>query len=556
MKSASCKAYSLTLVLWMVLGMGGVYRLAPADIITLQSGEQIYGIAREVPNEAGKVKLTTSAGDVVVPRSRIASITEESLATGWRRIAEDHIKLGHWQEALRALDKASESSPPDPLVGQRIREVRERLAEEGLLRIEAQRAENQQRLAEVEEHIQKRQFEQAKKLLDAVAQTSPSLELADRWRKLSVSMHVGWGISREDRLDHQGAARYFREALRLDPTNQTANDHLLHLWSNEPSRVEEVIQGYEAKLAQNPNDLVVVRKLADLYISKSDWLTALPHLRRLLESGQFRGLGYEEKLFNSYSRLAADAAQAGNFERAIQLFRELLTLFPLEDPTPLHAYEYLNQLSKLEAGDYQGRIELAKFLRSKGMDMQARTDMEYVLSREPENAEALKMQRDYALQDLKEAEEHYQSGRFGMAMASARRVSETYPRLLDVVEKASDFYTRAEIELKRQQREAKARARDLVALGDTYRNDAYSYANQMKIRDRLDNVRVLDYRREAIKNCLRGLDAYQQAQRMDPEVSGMTGGDVARKMTDLQQLYRSLTAPPIPLPAWHEQRWK
>lgn len=556
MKSASCKAYALTLLLWIPVVLGGMYRPAAADIITLQSGEQVYGIAREVPNEPGRVKLITSAGEVVIPRNRIAGVTEESLATGWRRIAEDHIKLGHWQEALRALDNASESSPPDLLVGQRIREVRERLAQEGLLRLEAQRAENQQRLAEVEEHLEKRQFEQAKKLLDAVAVTSPSLELVDRWRKLSVSMYVGWGISREDRLDHQGAARYFREALRLDPNNQTANDHLLHLWSNEPTRVEEVIRGYEAKLARTPNDLVTVRKLADLYISKADWVAAQPHLRRILESGQFKGLGYEEKLYNTYGRLAADAAQAGNFDKAIALTQELLALFPGADPTALYSYDYLKQLSELAAGDFQGRIQLARFLRSKGMDAQARIDMEYVLTREPNNPEALKMQREYALEDLKEAEEYYRSGRFGMAMASARRVAENYPGLLDVVEKATDFYTRAEIELKRQQREVKARARDLVALGDTYRNEAYSYANQMKIRDRLDSVRVLDYRREAMKNCQRALDAYQQALRMDSEVGLMAGGDVTRKISDIQQLFRSLTAPPIPLPPWHEQRWK
>lgn len=556
MKSASCKAYALTPLLWIALALVGVYQPAPADVITLQSGEQVFGIARDVPNEPGRVKLITSAGEVVIPRARIANVTEEPLATGWRRIAEDHIKLGHWQEALRALDNASESSPPDTLVGQRIREVRERLAHEGLLRLEAQRAENQQRLAEVEESLQKKQFEQAKKLLDAVAMTSPTLEMMDRWRKLSVSMYVGWGISREDRLDYQGAARHFREALLLDPNNQTANDHLLRLWSNEPTRVDEVIRGYEAKLARTPNDLVIVRKLADLYISKGDWETVVPHLRRLIESGQFRGLGYEEKLYNTYSRLAADAAQAGNFDKAIALTQELQSLFPGADPTILHSYEYLRQLSQLAAGDFQGRIQLAQFLRAKGMDAQARIDMDYVLAREPENVDALKMQRDYALEDLKETEEYYRGGRFGMAMASARRIAENYPRLLDVVEKATDFYTRAEIELKRQQREIKTRARDLVALGDTYRNEAYSYANQMKIRDRLDSVRVLDYRREAMKNCQRALDAYQQALRMDPEAGSMAGGDVTRKISDMQQLFRSLTAPPIPLPPWHEQRWK
>ncbi len=525
--------------------------LAPgprADIVILKTGDRVVGLVRDVPTQPNRVLLITATGEVVIPRDQIAEHTEESVSTGWRRIAQVHMESGRWEQALDALEKASKADPVDPEVSKLIQDVREKLVQDSLSRLEAQRALSRQRLNEVQSLIEQESFENAQQLLDEVKATSPTAEIQERWQRLSASLQVAWGIDREDKLDYSGATTHFQSALDYDPDNTVARDHLLSLWADDPTRREEVIAGYQRKLESNPDDLLAVRKLADTYLANGEIEKALPYLEKIVDSGKFDSFGYENQLATAYANLSSQAAKNRNYDKAIQLYREYLQKYPGADPRPLYFYQYLKQYESTDPTDYDARAELARFLKEKGMNTQALQEIQTILEQAPENQAALSMLRDYAQQELDEARQDYQQGRYGMAMAGAQRITQSYTSLPEIIEQASDLYTRSDIELKRLERERKNQARELITLGDQYYQQAYDYANQMKITDRDRSTRIINYRNEAIKFTRRAMEAYQQAVRIDPNVGTMAGGDVNNKIRDLQQLYRGLTEPPIPIP--------
>lgn len=517
-----------------------------ADVVILRTGDKVVGLVRDMPSDADKVLLVTASGEVVIPRKQIVEQTRESVSTGYRRIAEVHMESGRWEQALKTLELASEQEPPDPEVPRLLNMAREKMLQDGLSRLEAQASLNRQRLNEVEDSINAKNFEQAQELLDAVRATSPTLEILTRVSRLTASLEVAWGLDREDKLDYAGAAKHFTEALRYEPKNQTAVDHLLNIWADDPVHRDDVIAGYRRKLETDPNDILAIRKLADLYLASGLVADALPFLQKIVDSGKFRDQGYGERLSVAYSTLSNEAASQKDYQKAIQLYTEFLKRSPNSDPRPLYFYEYLSRYEKLEPDDLASRVELAEFLKSKGLDTQAFQDIQGLLEKDPKNERAVAMFRDYAQLDLDEAKQDFDQGRYAMAMSGAKKLTQTYTTIPDIVEAASDLYARAEIEMKRAERDRKNQARELVSLGDQYYQQAYFYANQMKTTERDPNVRVISFRHEAIKYARRGGEAYRQAMNIDPNVGSIAGGDLNFKIRDLNQLYNSLTQPPVP----------
>lgn len=519
---------------------------ARADVVILRTGDKVVGLVKDMPSNPDKVLLITASGQVEIPRKQILQRTKEPASTGYRRIAQEYMNGGQWNLALQTLEKASEEEPHDPEVPGLLAEVRKKMVQEGLSKIEAQASLNRQRLNEVEDLIANKDFEKAQNLLDSVQATSPTSQLLTRWTHLTASLQVAWGLDREDKLDTAGAASHFKQALVYEPQNQTAMDHLLNLWAGDPTHRKDVIAGYKRKLEEDPKDLLAARKLADLYLSSGEVATALPYLQKVVDSGKFSNLGYGKRLSNAYATLAGNAAQKKDYAKAIALYTDFLNRVPGADPQPLYYYQYLQRYAKLEPSDFNGKADLAEFLKSKGLDAQAKEDITNILDQDPKNQKALDLLKDYAQQDLGEVQQDFQQGRYEMAMAGAQKLTTSYTNLPDIVEKASDIYARAEIEAKRAERDRQNRARDLVTLGDQYYQQAYFYANQMKSNQQNPDVRVVSNRHEAIKYARRGIEAYKQALQINPNAGTLSGGDLNFKIRDLNQLLNSLTAPPIP----------
>jgi len=517
-----------------------------ADIVILRTGDKVVGLVRDMPSDPGKVLLVTANGEVVIPRQQIVEHTKEPASTGYRRIAEVYMERSQWETALKTLETAAQLDPPDPEVPRLLEQARERLVQDGLSQIEAENSLNRQRLNDVERLIADKDFEKAQSLLDSVNATSPTAEIQTRWTRLTVSLEIAWGLDREDKLDYSGAATHFKQALAYEPKNQTAVDHLLNIWADDPAHRTEVIQGYQRKLESDPSDILAARRLADLYLASGEVETALPYLQKVVDSGKFKDLGYGERLSTAYSTLAGKAAEQKDFDKAIELYSEYLGRVPGADPRPLYFYEYLKRYDALAPDDIEGRAELAEFLKSKGLDAFALAEVRSILEKDPQNQRALALLKDYAQQRLEEVQQDFQQGRYALAMAGARDLTQSYTNLPTIVEQASDLYARSEIEMKRMERERQNQARELVTLGDQYYQQAYFYANQMKSTETDSNVRVISHRQEAIKYARRGILAYQQALQINPNIGNLVGGDVSFKINDLTQLYNSLTQPPVP----------
>ncbi len=534
---------------------------ARADVILLKTGDQILGLAQDVPGDETRVRLITAAGEIELPRTRVSQITKEAPSTGWRRIAEEHIKNEHLSEAAAALDRAASLTPVDPDV-EKVREALGRKMAQAARASEQQTRSTQvQALDDVEallaqggfeDTAAEKRFEEAKRKLDSVGEAR-NKDLEPRRRRLAGALYLAWAAFRRNKLDNLGAAGYYQEALRYDPQNKAARDALLDLWFDDPARTDDVARGYEARLRESPDDVLLMRKLSELYIRQKRLEQALPLLSRIQKSAKGQDATLNRTLFETYIQLSNEAARANDLDKAIRLYKDLLDVFPSADIAPLRFLEYLQRRDELKPDDYNGLADLAAFLKQNGLDSQARNDIDQILSKDPHNAKALGLLRDYALADLKDIEDSMKIGQYSLAMSQAEQMIELYPRLADIVEKADALRTKSEIEFKRQQQAIRAQAQELIAIGDGYRNEAYNNANQMQISDRKENVRVINYRLEAIKYCKRGLAAYREALRLDSSLGSITSADLNNKMQDLRQLYGALTAPPVPLPRLSEK---
>lgn len=525
---------------------------ARADLITLKSGDEARGLLEDISTAPEKVRLITVNGEIEIPRSKVSRVEKEPRSTGWRRIAEDHIKREEWERARQALDEAARQEPVDPRVETLREEIQRRVAEAGLSRIEQQKQETLRRLDTLEDLIERKQFEEARRVLEsAQVALADNADAAARIRALGGALYVAWAFDAIDRTDPYTATKYFQEALRYDPQNRVANDKLLQYWADNPARRPDVIAGYRAKLDQNPDDLLAVQKLIDLYFAENQVAQALPLLERLDREERLDSLGYTKALFDALSRLSAEAFQKGDLAGARRYYEKLLARFPNADPTPITLFEYNERLSALQPDDFTGRAELAEFLRSRGLDTRARREVDDILAKDPTNAKALELLRGYANAEMAEMMEEFREGKFSLALADAQQLIETYgARFPDLAETAREWIARAEIEVRRQAFAKSEQANRLVALGDEYRAKAETHVQNMRSNELNRNVRVVNDRNEAIKFAQRAIRAYQSALRLDSSLGGIASGqDLNEKIRDMQRLISALTAPAAPLPA-------
>jgi len=526
------------------------------DVIILKSGERKEGIVEDVPNEPESIMFINSMGGVKIARDRLQRIEKEDLYVGHLKIGDQHLASGNFQRAVEEYEKALKLHPGDIDIKARIA-----LAKSEIARQEAEEQKRRiERIGEIVSEARKLtendEYDQAEALLKRAEKMGPTNEQTEEINRALADVYFRWGLYQEDRLNREEASTLFQKVLTLEPNNVKAFDRLVTLWEGDPTKIDQVIPIYERKIEMNPNDAVVLLKLADAYYRKKDLESALPYYLQAYKLGNFRGTYLPERLASILQRLSQDHALRTDYEKAIYYYQLYMDAFPNMDPTPIYIYQYAERSLKLGPDDYDGRVELAKFCRDKGLHRFAKKELKRVLIEDLENKKAQQMLSLYAQEDLNEALFFYGDKQYEVVIKMTRDIIDEYPKASRVIEQASELISKAENDLARAHRIAAQNARVLAQRGNEYFARAESYISALYSSERLRSVHIISEKQEAIKYLRRAVFAWESALQLNPALAEMNQEDLANKLRDARARLYALENPvPLRLPPTRRRTW-
>ncbi len=526
------------------------------DVIILKSGERKEGIVEDVPNEPESIMFINSMGGVKIARDRLQRIEKEDRYVGHLKIGDQHLASGNFQRAVEEYEKALNLHPGDTDIEARIAlaksEIARREAEEQKRRIER----IGEMVSEARKLMENDEYDQAEALLKRAEKMGPTSEQTEEINRALADVYFRWGLYQEDRLNREEAGTLYQKSLALERDNVKVFDRLVALWEDDPTKVDQVIPVYERKIEMNPNDSVVLLKLADAYYRKKELESAFPYYLQAYKLGNFRGTYLPERLASILQRLSQDYALRTDYEKAIYYYQLYMDTFPNVDPTPIYIYQYASRSLKLGPDDYDGRVELAKFCREKSLHGFAKKELKRVLIEDPGSQKAQQVLDLYAQEDLNEALFFYGDKQYEVAIKMARDIIDEYPKASKVIEQASELISKAENDLAREQRIASQNARVLAQRGNEYFARAESYISALYSTERLRSVHIISEKQEAIKYLRRAILAWENALQLNPALAELSQEDLANKLRDARARLYALENPvPLRLPPTRRRTW-
>ncbi|MFH0792655.1 MAG: hypothetical protein V2A74_01340, partial [bacterium] len=468
---------SLVLILFSIT-------LARADIVFFTGGEQRSGVVLQDSPDDDSILFLTTTGELRINRSRVDRIEREEPYLGHIRIGDEFFKQNNLEQALSQYKTSKEMKPEAVDLDERIQKVEQALdarAKEERAKVLDQMNVDLNQLSDM---IDKRDFAAAERLLNSVSAQQPTTEQSERIRRLRLRLYYTWANDRLDKLDRPGAAKYFEMILDIDPNYEDAFDHLLELWSSDPTKTERVIAVYQKKLSLSPDDNTLNAKLADLYYGQDEYAKALPLYLKVYETGNLRDTDTETRIRKILPKVAADRSATADFEGAINLYTKFLSLFPNEDPTPLAYYKYYDLENKLPRDSTDSWLKLAEFARSNGLDEKALSKARDVLGRDINNTGAKAIIAFYASGALNEAQFLFDQQQYQLAVSQAEKVIKEFPQAPEQVQRANDIIEKSKNELARLQRDRGRQAQELVAIGQGYYDRALYHINNLGSTER------------------------------------------------------------------------
>ncbi len=525
-----------------------------ADVVIFTTGERKSGIVTELPNDPDNVTFLSTAGEMKIPKSRIAKITAEPRDVGYYHIARGFFDMKNLSGALENVEEAIRINAENKEALELRDMIHQERKDDAQRRLREKSLQIDQSLQEVAKLIEDKKFLSAETQLDAAARADINEEQKARVRSLAIKLYHLWGEDSLDRLDSKGAAEKFEKVLQIDPEHKDAMARILILWERDPAMNARLVAIYQKRFEQNPDDIESARKLADLLIRDKNTAAAIPYLIMIRQASATPDVINEERLFDALSQRYSEAARENNFAAAITAFEEFLKYFPDEDPAPLFFYQYSEKIKNLADDDLDGRVEIALFCKTVKLDDEAKKEILYVLEKNPKHEQAIKLLADYAQSDISEAELAFSRKEYDTVVHIANRITSEYNRLPDIVARATELSERADNEIRREQREKGARALALSRRGDEYSATAESHINAMKSLDRRSDLRIVSDKEEARKFLRRAIDAWEAALRIDPSLARADSEDLNTKLRDAKSRLMNLNRVPVIPDSWSARR--
>lgn len=524
-------------VFFAILLIGWATATALGDIVILSDGKKQAGIiVKDVPGDR-TITIRTAAGELAIPREKIASIQRESTAESYAQIAEQYFARNEIDRAYETYKKAAESDPNNTTIALGLRKV-----EEAYQQLESSKQRQQlqkfdEMLARALELAQQGKFDEANRLLKAAdpGERSPRSEA---YKRAFAQVYYLWGKSRLDHQDIPGAQEKLQIAMRLAPHNEEIRKALLKVWEGDPTKLEAVVEQYKA--STRPEDEL---KVADALFKLKRYDEALPIYLKYLQDPKYATETIRQRVYVMFDLLHRQYAEKGDYKKAIEAYKLFLEFAPNEPPTPLARYEYMLRRSQVDPNDPEQRAQLAKFAEERGLVDVAKEEYRNVLAMAPTNKTAAEGLRRFAENELKDAADFLAEQQFLLASQKALEVQAAYAMFPDIVRQAEEIVNKAKVEQDRAQKNLKQQAVALAMRGDDYYNQALAYIATYTSTNVDERRRVFSPKVEAAKYLYRAIYAWQQALRLDPSLGSPTSYDLYNKIADANAKYLVLTNP-------------
>lgn len=524
---------------------------APADVLILTDGTRLEGRVDAVPGAKDRVAFTSGTGRIEFNLSRVRERIEEPDAQDWTRVGGQFLDLKNYPLAVQQFQRALAIEPGFPAAAEGLKKAQDAIGAQQEARRVAQQDGVTKELENVRALVAAEKFQQGQEILNRILSSdTASDEQRVTAQRMLRDLHLQWGFSRWDRTDAAGAEEQYQRVLEMDPQNQEARDKLLLIWKDNPAKRGEVLKAYQAKLAEDPNNLQINQTVGDLLYREERWEEAIDPLTKVSSARQFAGQGYDAKLRRAFQMAINRRADQGNLDAAIALSQQMFGIFPNEDRTNLTVLTYERDKSRLAPDDYDGKAALAKRLYNdpEGLTQYAEREAELILRYDRENETALEILRAESEARFARIVENFQAQEYQVALNLAATFVQTEKRFGDLVTKADELLRKADIEIQRIQRANRESAIRIAENGTTAYNEALRYADQMVDANRRTDTRVLSPKQQAILNARRAIERFDTALKLDPTLGPSSGMDLTAKRRDAANLLASLTAGATPLP--------
>lgn len=556
---------SVAISAWLVLAGGP----ARADVIVFKGGERQEGIVSPAPGEPNSVFFQQTLGQVKISRDRIQETIEESDSTDWREVGDLFFQAKRYDKALEAFKKAGTFTPQDAQLAERMKATEAALTREAGTERRKEMAKIDQALDRTEKELGAKSYPVAEVILTKeVPALNPSDEQNDRVKTLKTRLYKEWGFERLDKMARPAAARYFEQALALDPNDQQVYTQLLDIWSGMPEKTEQVIQAYEVQTKLHPDDMAMHTKLGAKYYefaktldteagTKTDgadrdavraralqtYEKAADEYEAVYGSRNLKGSDIEKGLVEVLNSLYNHARQEQDYERAIAFYKRIQKIDPKADDSETVHMEYYRDLKVLADDDVDGRVKLATRLRTQGDAEMARTEVENLFKKYPENQAVLDAMRVYADELLKKVLEAWSTLKYEEAATLATRCMLQYSYLPDIKEEAQRIQNLANVELVRLQQQKSGEGLKYKQLGDQYFQEAEADRDAMvNTLVRTNQPNVKNYKNEAIQAYAKALDAYGKALQYAKDLSQADIDAVTDRRATSQRQYDQMTS--------------
>ena len=523
-------------------GLIAVAPTASADIIEMQGGSKQEGlILRDIASE-NQVTLRTASGDIAIPRAKIAQITKESEAAGQVRLGDQYMANGKNAQALEAYRRAVELEAANADYAAKLKTAEAALNKEKSQAAASRAVAMRQKIDEALVLARDKKFEEAEIMMKENRPADPADLPA--YNKALAEFYVLWGRDRLDRQDSSGAELKAQAALELDRSNPDAQQILQKSWEGDPTKMAELVEVYRKSTVPEDRE-----KLADALYRLRNYDEALPLYMELYQNEKYHTKAIEGRIRQMFDMQHRALAQKGDFEGALNSYKNFLAFSPEESTVPYAKYEYMVKVGQTQMDNADQRADLAAFAAQRGLTDIAKEEYLNVVKMAPDNPKALAALQQYAQADLAFLNEFFSTGQYLMVTQKAPEIASTYSMFPEVVKQAKAMAEKASVEQVKEQKSQKQQAALLAQRGDEYYNQAQSYLSTY-MSDNVDrNVRVFSPKTEATKYFQLALMAYQQALAIDPSLASPTSYDLNRKIADAYARYASLAnqlPPPLP----------
>ncbi|MCH8333254.1 hypothetical protein IIC65_04925 [Candidatus Sumerlaeota bacterium] len=365
-------------------------------------------------------------------------------------------------------------------------------------------------------------------------------------RELIGNLYLTWADERLDKLDRPGAEQKLDLALAAQPQNQEVIARLLKVWEGQVDKKPQLLGLYKTVLEERPGDKTLRRRVADLSYELGDLDEAIYHYLTIYEASpeEFKGTPLEERIVDNLDRLHRSYAIKKDYDQAIYLYRVLLSIDPRADPSGLNYYEYLKRAEKVAAGDVEGRIALAQFIEKSGLPQTMALELyRKVLGMVPDHEIATAAIDGYAMILIQEAQLNFNRSQFYLAKTLSNQVLRDFPDSAMAGEKALEIKGKSDIEIERDERASRERAKQVVDQGNLYNQQAMVFYRDIFDTQRSTQSPYASPKSDAMKYFQLASQAYEAAIRLDRSVINDPALNVGANLELVRNYIKFLSAP-------------